>query len=86
MVPSPVPVSPNVDSTTPSPPPEASQVRTTSVNLLSATAQPMPAPEQLMPRTLLSPPYNSRRDQMIDELLSHSTNDSASPFPAVSLH
>lgn len=49
MVPSPVPVSPNVDSTTPSPPPEASQVRTTSVNLLSATAQPMPAPEQLMP-------------------------------------
>lgn len=56
MSPSSVPGSPNVDSTTPSPPPEASQLRTTSVNRLSATAQPVPASEELMPRTLPSHP------------------------------
>ncbi|KAI9450817.1 hypothetical protein BJY52DRAFT_1300843 [Lactarius psammicola] len=48
MVPSSVPVSPNVD-TTPSPPPEASKVRTISVNRPSAIAHPVPAPEELMP-------------------------------------
>ena len=62
MVPSSVPVSPNVDMT-PSPPPEASKVRTISVNRPSATAHPMPAPEELMPRTLSSHPYNLPRDQ-----------------------
>ena len=64
MVPSSVPISPNVD-TTPSPPPEASNVRTNSVNRPSATAHPVPAPEELMPRTLPSPPYNSHRDQSL---------------------
>jgi len=48
IVPSSVPLSTNVDMT-PSPPPEASNGRTISVNRPSTTAHPLPAPEELMP-------------------------------------
>ncbi|KAH9037459.1 hypothetical protein EDB85DRAFT_1936206 [Lactarius pseudohatsudake] len=54
MVPSSVPVSPNVDTMT-SPSTEASKVRTISVNRPSATAHPVPAPEELMPPPMSLP-------------------------------